>query len=154
MVTKTCTSCYNPWNASSRHRLCGKCRKKLPHYKDRCPICQVPKCRQSKHCRSCAFKGQRNARWKGGLIKTKKGYLYEYTLDRGYIAQHRLVMERYIGRHLLPSESVHHKNGNRLDNNLSNLELWASSHPSGQRVSDLLNWAEEIILKYKSLPAS
>jgi len=39
------------------------------------------------------------------------------------VLQHRLVIERSIGRLLERSEVVHHRNGNRTDNRLSNLEL-------------------------------
>lgn len=36
---------------------------------------------------------------------------------------HRLVMEQALGRDLTPNEAVHHKDGNRLNNELGNLEL-------------------------------
>ena len=62
--------------------------------------------------------------------------------------EHRRVMEEIIGRPLLPSESVHHKNGKRDDNRPANLELWSSSHPAGQRVTDLVAWAKEILSLY------
>lgn len=67
----------------------------------------------------------------------------------GRIAEHRYVMSKYIGRPLYNDETVHHKNGNRLDNKLENLELWASSHPSGQCIEDLIAWAREILERYE-----
>ena len=57
--------------------------------------------------------------------------------------EHHIVMEDMIGRPLHKWESVHHKNGVRADNSIDNLELWATSHRSGQRVEDLARWVVE-----------
>jgi hypothetical protein len=66
----------------------------------------------------------------------------------GRIAAHRYVMSEHLGRPLLDTEEVHHKNGKRTDNRLENLELWARRQPPGQRVEDLVRWAHEIIELY------
>lgn len=64
--------------------------------------------------------------------------------------EHRYIMETLLGRALQKDEYVHHLNGNRLDNNPANLELWTTSHPIGQRVSDLVEWARGIITRYET----
>jgi len=45
------------------------------------------------------------------------------TVDGQPIYEHRRIMQQHIGRALLPTEHVHHINGNRRDNRLENLSL-------------------------------
>lgn len=86
--------------------------------------------------------------WKGGRRRTKEGYI-QIVLPNGKISlEHRAVMEASLGRALYSSETVHHKNGIRNDNRIENLELWCSNHPPGQRVSDLVSYAKEILSLY------
>jgi hypothetical protein len=70
------------------------------------------------------------------LLKVGSDYPGKHT--NGWALEHRVVMEQELGRLLLPSEHVHHKNGDRLDNAAGNLELWVGSkqQPAGIRAAD------------------
>lgn len=73
-------------------------------------------------------------RYTGGhtVQNPKTGYIWEYCPDhpgctlRGMVLQARLVMERHLGRFLSGQEVVHHRNGDKTDNHLDNLELLPS----------------------------
>lgn len=86
--------------------------------------------------------------WKGKSHVDDNGYRRIWRDGRPY-QEHRWVMEQALGRKLYRDETVHHRNGDRLDNRIENLELWSKKHPSGQRVVDKIEWAKEILARYE-----
>lgn len=77
--------------------------------------------------------GSSNGHWKGGAITRTDGYILVLIAgrtrkDKGkkYELLHRLIMEEKLGRKLLRTEIIHHKNGNPSDNRLENLEVLVS----------------------------
>lgn len=67
------------------------------------------------------------------------------------VLEHRYVMEQHLGRALFPHETVHHRDGNRQNNDISNLELFTSRHGPGARVIDQIEFAMELLRTYPEL---
>ena len=74
-------------------------------------------------------KGAEQWKWKGGRYIASNGYVmilnptHRSANCRGYIYEHRVIMEQYLGRPLEEWEDVHHLNGDTQDNRIENLQL-------------------------------
>ena len=84
--------------------------------------------------------GEKNWNWNGGKTKNKYGYVILNT-ENGFIREHRLLIENFLGRKLNPEEVIHHINGNTSDNRLENLRLFAnnSEHQKYHRIQNKLS---------------
>lgn len=84
---------------------------------------------ETKRKMSRLMMGKRSRGWKGGRIVGCGGYIWIYlsshphARNSGYVAEHRLVMEKALGRYLFSWEIVHHINGIKDDNRIENLQL-------------------------------
>jgi len=116
--------------------------------------CGGPKDFDAVACRKChtpakpleGRTGEAHPAWKGGSRLDRDGYTRTYAPDHpwprrgGYVHEHVRVMELSIGRRIRPGEVVHHKNHDRNDNALGNLELMAAGeHSSHHRKQDTVN---------------
>lgn len=67
--------------------------------------------------------------FRGGKNKTMAGYIliktdgHPLAYRGGYVREHRLIMEKILGRYLKRKEAVHHRNGIKHDNRPQNLQL-------------------------------
>lgn len=92
-----------------------------------------------------ALEGSGNPNFNGGKYTDDKGYIRLLMPEHpasvhGYVYEHRLVVEEYLGRYLQSWETVHHINEIKIDNRIDNLFLTtfgehSSIHREGKQVS-------------------
>ena len=100
----------------------------------RCLVCDgayAPRTDHAKYCsHACAYQARKGIpSWNAGQGRgwtDKRGYRWVYIIKNGKrraIRENRYIMQQHLGRQLLPNEVVHHKNGDKADNRIGNLEL-------------------------------
>jgi hypothetical protein len=129
VIKKNCLVCNKEFETYPCHIKAGKgkyCSKK---------------CSMSETNKKLTLSGRQTRFKKGASPHNKKGFSFQksrlngkvykliykpehpFATKKGYVREHRLVIEENIGRILLESEVVHHIDGNSLNNSLENLQL-------------------------------
>ncbi len=108
---------------------------------------------RAQHCKQCQMVNHCPRLGTGiredGLSETTQGYLCR-TVSKGVqVLEHRIIMSEFIGRSLERNEHVHHKDGNRQNNDILNLELLtATEHAKHHMTSSVAK--ERSLLGHKA----
>jgi len=142
-MTDICSNCNGPRKAKFAGGICEKCydRKIIEKAGTHSCACGcgelIPKIykdgrpRLYKKCHN--LKGEKNIRWNGGIRIDKQGYRHVLKFDHpfcdkaGYIPEHRLILEKKLGRYLTKDEVAHHINEVKNDNREENIMLMTDS---------------------------
>lgn len=147
-TTLYCPECivlhYKKWN----HKYAIKRSQKLKESRPTCPKCGQPMDYRAHQCHQCFIQElktrppEQHPTWRGGRYKTDRGYIntrlqpdspfYPMANKEGVVGEHRFMMAQHLNRCLTSDEVVHHINGKKGDNRLTNLVLVNRSNHPGQ----------------------
>ncbi len=151
----------------------GKCKQRDDGYNVYCKICCRIRAKEYRINNPTIWEIQKNKnfkRWREKLGISEQEMPRRRTKGEGYIsrqgylsyriknhpcadkngrvqASHLSIYDK-TGRTIKKGETVHHINGNTLDNRFENLEIWRSGHPFGQRVEDKIKWCIDFLNEY------
>lgn len=122
-IKKNCEMCGKEFWGYIKYKTCSK------------------QCAGKKKTLNGTARGKNNGMWKGGKYTDKDGYIMVMQKDHpnarsGYVPEHRLKIEKKIGRYLTRNEVVHHKNEIKSDNRLGNLILMDKKEHDRQHTTE------------------
>jgi len=131
-----CQKCKWTWHNNNRTLkpnvcyICIVCGKKVEKYVHPSHLNNRTFQFCDRTCKGKYMSGERHPMWNGGKSFDGNGYIvvldnnHPNKTSRGYVPEHRLIMEQKIGRYLTKEEVVHHENDDITDNRISNLRLF------------------------------
>ena len=105
------------------------------------------------------IQGEKHGHWTGGKTIDKDGYVLIYVPDRHpfgrgrdkkYVLEHRLIMEKHIGRYLTPQEVVHHIDENKQNNSIDNIMLFPNKEAHRKYHKMLKNTPSQLTTRYST----
>lgn len=148
--------CSQKCNGENRHKNkkgatpnvfyhCLSCGKEVATYRS-------PSARKSFVAKFCGLRcvgmfqrGSGNPAWNGGRYEDQNGYIniflpdHPYSNVKGYIYEHRFIMEQILNRFLKQEEVVHHKDEIKNNNEPENLQLFKTNQEHLKYHRDMKN---------------
>ena len=171
-IIRPCKGCGSPLKQLKASVECGsensycsrKCFKDHTNITRPCIICLKPitTWASRKKIKTCSRKCAGIAIRKRPVVtynnityyRNNYGYYVSRPKGKHGVMLHRQVYQDHHNIILEPYYTIHHIDGNKINNNISNLELWSDRHPSGVRFKDIHLYAknpdhvEEIVNTY------